>query len=203
MSATLSASMTDLTQSDTDGVGALYGLPTRVGSVVINDVSITEGNSSTGTLSFTLTRTGGTASFSVDYATADGTATAGQDYAATAGTLQFGASETTKTVSVTINGETVTEPNEYFYINLSNSTGGATIGDGQGVGTILNDDGAFDAAVLALSSFAYAAGGWVSQDRYPRQPADADGDGKADIAGFGYGGVYTALAHDPFVPRLV
>jgi hypothetical protein len=109
-------------------------------SVSINDVSITEGNSGTKTLTFTVTRTGGTAAFAVDYATADGTATAGQDYVGTSGTLLFGANETAKTISVTINGDTTVEPNETFFVHLSNATNGATISDSEGIGTILNDD---------------------------------------------------------------
>ena len=38
-----------------------------------------------------------------------------------------------------------------------------------------------------------AAGGWVSQDQAPRVLGDVNGDGRADIVGFGYGGTYTAL----------
>ncbi|MCD6422218.1 VCBS repeat-containing protein, partial [bacterium] len=38
------------------------------------------------------------------------------------------------------------------------------------------------------------AGGWVSQDSYPRLLADVNGDGKADIVGFGYAGVYVSLS---------
>jgi hypothetical protein len=165
------------------------------GLVAIGDAAISEGNGGTRLLTFTVTRSGGTAAFTVDYATADGTATAGQDYVAASGTLQFGATETTKTVSVTINGDTTVEPNEYFYVNLSNATSGAAIGDGQGVGTILNDDATpFDAAALRLAAFSYGAGGWVSQDTYPRRLADVTGDGRADIVGFAEDGAYVALA---------
>ncbi|MCT0206108.1 type I secretion C-terminal target domain-containing protein, partial [Synechococcus sp. CS-1332] len=46
----------------------------------------------------------------------------------------------TKTVSVTINGDTVFEPNETFFLNLSAPTNGVTLADGQGLGTIFNDD---------------------------------------------------------------
>jgi hypothetical protein len=76
-------------------------------------VTITEGNSGTTVATFTVTRTGGTAAFSVNYATADGTATvADNDYAATTGTLSFGSGVNTQTISVTINGDSKVEGNE-------------------------------------------------------------------------------------------
>jgi hypothetical protein len=41
---------------------------------------------------------------------------------------------------VQVNGDTAVEPNETFFVNLSNATGNATITDNQGLGTIQNDD---------------------------------------------------------------
>jgi hypothetical protein len=38
-----------------------------------------------------------------------------------------------------------------------------------------------------------SAGGWTSADRFPRQLADVNGDGRADIVGFGDAGVWVAL----------
>src|SRR5882724_1860462 len=113
-----------------------------VGDISINDVAITEGNSGTKTATFTVSHTG-TAAFSVDYATADGTATAGSDYVATSNTLNFAAGSgaaQSQTVSVTISGDTTVEPNETFFVNLLNATGGGTIVKSQGIGTITNDD---------------------------------------------------------------
>jgi hypothetical protein len=46
---------------------------------------------------------------------------------------------TSTTVSVTVNGDRTSETNETFFINLSNATN-AVIGDGQGLGTIVDDD---------------------------------------------------------------
>ena len=47
----------------------------------------------------------------------------------------------------------------------------------------------------ALNTFGSgaAAGGWVSQDQTPRVLGDVNGDGRADIVGFGFAGAYTAL----------
>jgi len=130
--ATKSFSITDTT-----------AIPTaqNVGNISINDVTIAEGNSGTKTVTFTVSRTG-TSAFSVNYATADGTATAGSDYQATSGTLNFAAGQASQTVSVTINGDTTVEPDETFSVNLSAPTNGGVITDGQGIGTITNDDSA-------------------------------------------------------------
>lgn len=106
-------------------------------SFSINDVSATEG----GSLIFTVTKTGATtSSFSVNYATANGSATAGSDYTSASGTLTFAAADTTKTVSVVTIDDTVAESAETVLLNLSAATGGATISDPQGVGTITDND---------------------------------------------------------------
>jgi hypothetical protein len=75
----------------------------------------------------------------VAYATADGTAKAKSDYLATSGTLTFAPGETTKTITVAVKGDMRVEDDEYFTVNLSSAVG-ATIEDGRGIGSILNDD---------------------------------------------------------------
>ena len=54
-------------------------------------------------------------------------------------------------------------------------------------------NGTFGPLALAVAEFGTAAGGWTSQDRYPRALADVNGDGRADIVGFGEAGAYYAL----------
>ena len=77
---------------------------------------------------------------SYDIATSDGTATAGSDYIASALAGQaIAAGVTSKTFSVTINGDTTVEPDETFNVNVTNVVG-ATVSRGAAVGTILNDD---------------------------------------------------------------
>jgi hypothetical protein len=130
------------------------------GSVSINDVSITEGNSGTKLMTFTVTRSGGTAAFAVNYATAANTASgAAGDYVATSGTVSFGTSVNTQTISITINGDTTVEANETFFVNLSGATNGATISDSQGVGTILNDDAPDDFPANVTTTGQVAVGG--------------------------------------------
>ncbi len=138
------ASITAPQADDIAGAVEIYGAASSgpAGSVSINDVSITEGNSGTKVLTFTVTRTGGTAAFNVNFATAAGTASSPSDYAAQSGTLSFGANVTSRTISITINGDALAEQHETFFVNLSGATNGATIADGQGLGTILDDDSA-------------------------------------------------------------
>jgi len=75
----------------------------------------------------------------VAYATGNGTATAGSDYQPASGTLAFAPGEISKTITVFVNGDRLGEPNETFAVNLSNPTN-ATIADGQGLGTIVDDE---------------------------------------------------------------
>ena len=75
----------------------------------------------------------------VGYRTADFSATAGSDYQPASGTLTFAPGETTKTVTVLVNGDRVGEPNEYFLFNLG-SPPTPSFADGQGEGTIVDDD---------------------------------------------------------------
>ncbi len=111
-------------------------------SLSINDLpNITEGDSGTSTATFTVRLSAASGqTVTVNYATADGTATAGSDYVATNGTLTFNPGDTTKSIAVTINGDTSVEPDETFIVNLSSVSATATISDSQGQGTIKNDD---------------------------------------------------------------
>lgn len=133
---------TGATIVDGTGVGTILNDDsTATTTVSVNDVSITEGDSLTKSLTFTITRSGSLASSSsVKYATADGTAVAPGDYTAKAlTTVSFAAGQSVKTVTVTIKGDTVVEPDESFEVVLSAPVG-TVIGDGTGVGLILNDD---------------------------------------------------------------
>jgi hypothetical protein len=52
-------------------------------------------------------------------------------------------------------------------------------------------DGTFDAPGLVVKNFGYDAGGW-RVDQHPRFLADTTGDGRADIVGFGFAGVWVS-----------
>jgi Calx-beta domain-containing protein len=139
---TILATLTNASGSpigDGSGTGTIVDDDTS--NITINDVTVAEGNSGTATATFTVTLSKvNSRTVTVDYATANGTAAAGSDYVAVATTtLSFAPGETSKTISVTVNSDTVDEPNETFFVNLTNATN-ATITDTQGVGTILDDD---------------------------------------------------------------
>ena len=122
-----------------------YVFQVRSGQVArtlsISDASVTEGNSGTVNANFTVTLSPASdQTVTVAYATADGTAKQPGDYTAKSGTLTFAPGDTTKTLSIAVKGDTLVEPDETFVVNLSGATGGATLGDAQGKGTIVNDD---------------------------------------------------------------
>jgi hypothetical protein len=109
-------------------------------TLAIGDVTVTEGNAGTVNATFTVTLSAAYGQpVTVNYKTANGTATAGSDYVAKTGTLTFAPGETTKAITVAVLGDQVFEPNETFVVNLSSATN-ATIADGNGLGTIVNDD---------------------------------------------------------------
>jgi hypothetical protein len=108
-------------------------------SISIQGVTAPEGNAST-TLSFPVTLSASSLlPVSVSYATTAGTATAGTDFTAATGTLAFKPGERTKTITVTVVGDTVYEPDETFTVALSNPVN-ATIATASATGTIQNDD---------------------------------------------------------------
>jgi hypothetical protein len=135
--------------TDFDGSGAVSVLlndgnwsppPPPPPALRIGDATVTEGNTGAVATTFAVSLSAAsTQTVTVAYATANGTAGAGSDYRAASGTLAFAPGQTSKTVTVTVNGDRVAEPNETFFVNLSGATN-ATISDGQGVGTIMDDE---------------------------------------------------------------
>jgi hypothetical protein len=111
-------------------------------TISVSDASISEGNSGTQVVTFTvsLSQFSGNG-VSVNYTTANGSAkTSDSDYVAKSGTIYFAPGERFKTIEITVKGDTRKEQNERFYVNLSAHIN-ATILDSQGIGTIMNDDG--------------------------------------------------------------
>jgi hypothetical protein len=63
-----------------------------------------------------------------------------------------------------------------------------------GVYYSLSTGSSFSSPVFALANYGTGAGGWSSFDTYPREIGDVNGDGKADIIGFGAAGVYVSYS---------
>jgi hypothetical protein len=109
-------------------------------SVSIGDATVNEGNGGTVNANFQLTLSAASGrTVSVDYAVANGSAVAPEDYGSSSGTVSFAPGETAATVAVAVNGETSFEGDETFAVSLSTPVN-VTIGDGEGFGTIVNDD---------------------------------------------------------------
>ncbi|MGI8810038.1 MAG: Calx-beta domain-containing protein [Acidimicrobiales bacterium] len=127
-----------------DGTAVGRILNDDTAAISINDATVSEGNAGTKAATFTISRTGATGGpASVRWFTADSTAIAPGDYvAATPATVEFGAGQTTRTLSVVVQGDTAAEADETFVVRLEAATG-ASIGDGTGLGRIVNDDAGF------------------------------------------------------------
>jgi hypothetical protein len=119
------------------------GSATGCSALSIDNVTQNEGNSGTLLFTFTvsLSAPAGSGGVTFDIATQNNSATtANNDYvqqSLTSQTILPG--DSTYTFSVTVSGDTAVESDETFFVNISNVTG-ATVSDGQGLGTIRNDD---------------------------------------------------------------
>ncbi len=115
-------------------------------SLSIDSPIVAEGNAGAKDMTFTVTLSAASGrQVTVDYAvdsTDPGTATSGTDYApVSSGTLTFAAGTTSQTVTVSVTGDAVEEPDKTVRLTLSGPTN-ATLGTAAtGVGTIVDDDG--------------------------------------------------------------
>jgi hypothetical protein len=110
--------------------------------VSINSVSNKEGDSGTTSYVFKISLNDTPLSqVTAAWTTADGSATvANNDYLPAGGTAVFAPGVQFQTVTVSVVGDTVKEPNEIFYVNITSVSANAYIGNGVGSGTIVNDD---------------------------------------------------------------
>jgi uncharacterized delta-60 repeat protein len=156
----------------------------------INDRSLNEGNTGAAPYTFTVSLNyASTRTITVAYATANGAALSGSDYTAASGTLTFAPGQTSRTLPVNVAGDASVEPDEGFVVNLS-SPMNVNVSDGQGAGTILNDDssapvtgGALDTTFGAAGRATTAVGVNSSAAALALLP-----DGKFVVAGYSYNG---------------
>ncbi len=116
--------------------------PTRSPQMSIGDVTRLEGKRGQTTFAFTVILEFASAQpVTVQYRTVNGTATASSgDYAAKTGTLTFLPGETSKTLTIFVNGDSRREADETFYVDLFGISSNSRLSKSRGVGTILNDD---------------------------------------------------------------
>ncbi len=129
--------------------------PTNPGTLALGQTAVTVNEGVDNTASITVTRTGGSdGTVGVDYTTVDNTAVADADYTATSGTLLFAPGETTKTITVPILDDEITEGSEIFNLSLDRAVGGANIGlPRTATITIEDDEIALDGFTLDLPDF--------------------------------------------------
>ena len=111
-------------------------------SISVREAVVVEGNSGTTQATFVVALSAPSSqSVSFSFATANGTATAGSDYIATSGgPVTFAPGEVEKPVVVLVNGDTVDEAQETFFLDISNVQN-ATVDSNRGNGFINDDDG--------------------------------------------------------------
>ena len=132
--------------ADDRGVGTITGKEpetppgpiSRPPTLNIGDATVVEGPGAVAEFTVTLSAAAADA-VTVDYATSDGTARAGLDYTSSSGALTIPAGETSGTIRVSVLDDTIDEPDETFTVTLSRAAN-ATIEDGDGTGTITDDD---------------------------------------------------------------
>ncbi len=208
---------TNATIGTAQGTGTIQNDDNVLPVITVSDARVLEGDSGQSVAQFTLTLTGAQQGLaSVHYSTSNGTAVAspspapGDDYIARPDTViafnpldeSGDGNALTATVNVFVNGDTIKEANETFYLNLSMPVN-ATIADAQGVGIIIDDDRSYTADVdddrrSDFVVFRPSEGVWytlqstngftnyrffgINGDR--PVPGDYDGDGAMDLAVF-------------------
>jgi uncharacterized protein YjiK len=132
----------DSDPNENDGELFEISLGSAIPSISIGDIQVIEGDNATVNADFTVTLSSVSQDVvTVDYNTGNGSATTGDnDYVAKSGQVSFQPGETSQPISIVVNGDLTDEPDETFFVNLSNGVN-ASIADNQGTGTILNDDG--------------------------------------------------------------
>ena len=117
-------------------LGQITGTP----ELVVQDATVIEGNAGTNFAVFSIALSfGASTNVSVRYATASGNALSGVDFLPRSGLAEFAPGQTLVSVSVPVLGDTLPEPNEVFFLNLTNATNAVLLGK-QGAGTIIDND---------------------------------------------------------------
>lgn len=130
-------------------------------AVIIDDVVVMEGDAGTTAAEFTVRLvTPGRELVTVQYSTTDGSATSGSDYLAASGSVTFEPGQTLKSITVEVNGDPVPEPDETFFVHLSNPINARILRE-RAVCTIENDDQAPPSLSVSDVSIVEGNLGWT------------------------------------------
>jgi chitinase len=168
-------------------------------SVSINDATLTEGNTLSANMTFTLTLSFGYATpITVHYETVDGSAASPSDYTGTSGDVTFAPFQTSYPITIAVQGDRVWEPNESFSVNLTTTE--AFSGDVHGVGTIVNDE-----PVLSIGDVTVTEGNTGSVNARFRLTLSAASDAPVTVHfatanGSATAGDFTATSGDATIP---
>ena len=177
-------------------------------SITADQASVKEGNSGKTPTTFTVSLSAASGTpVTVNYATQDGTATiANNDYAVTNGTLTFNPGETSKTITVNVNGDTTYENDETFNVVLTNPTG-ATLSTTTATETIVNDDTQPTVSIAATQASVLEGNVGVTQTTFTVSLSQASGlpvtvsyatqDGTATVANNDYMASNGTLTFNP------
>ncbi|MEO1432814.1 MAG: SdrD B-like domain-containing protein, partial [Cyanobacteria bacterium J06633_8] len=132
--------------------GTIFAPPTDLVGITATDASKNEEDSGTTSFTFTVTRSGDTTGVT----TVDWQVTAATTNSADAsdfvggvfpsGQITFNAGETSKQITVEVNGDADTELDENFVVKLSNLSQG-TLAPDAAIGTIISDDAEFSGSI--------------------------------------------------------
>lgn len=128
----------------------------------VSAVSVLEGAAS---VTLTVRRSSGVGVSSVSFTTRNGTATAGSDYTARSGSVSFAAGTTTATVSVSLLNDSLWEPPETFFVDLTGVSGAALGTNRTATVTITDDDRnvEFSSPAASVSEAAGTVTLWVNR----------------------------------------
>lgn len=127
------------TLADSQGLATISdGPPSQTPFLTIDDITVLEGASGANEVEFRVTLSQASAQpISFQYTVIPGTATENVDYMKVFGAVSIFPGNTKAAITVPIVGDQIPEPDETFFLNLSNPDA-ATIADSQGKGTIIN-----------------------------------------------------------------
>lgn len=133
------------------GTAVFLNQSSKAPCITVNDVQVAEGNTGTTNAQFTVSLSQISAqTVSLNYSVVGRSARVNSDLTGASGALTFLPGQLTKTVDVSVNGDTLDEINETFQLVLTNPSNGS-LTDAIGIGTITDDDAAPEVQVNDLS----------------------------------------------------